>query len=253
MATFLDYADYPTKESWNEQYRKKEDTLNKIRLKEKGGTQTYSVLSSEGLMNLELSFWIGEFNNKANDLINNYIILMHHYDKGIPDTEWFTPREKGGVQFFPHFEEKHHHIIYWFGFYTDSYYTRFASLIDTIYHIINVKYYLGIEAKIGFRGQVAKALKSEDEALFNYLDGIRENHVYKEVEYFRNDITHNFRPNQISSGIKRKKGKGFLSISGGIGEYTTTTAFVANIEKSLNLIAEILDEIREKLESGNKN
>lgn len=249
METYLDYADYPTKESWEEQYRKKQDTLDKIGLKENSGTHTFSILHSEGLMNLELSFWISEFNSKANDLINNYIILMHHYNKGIPDTEWFA-KGKGKVEFFPHFEEKHHHIIYWFGFYMDSYYTRFASLIDTIYHIINVKYYLGIEAKMGFRGQVAKALKSADEALFYYLDGIRENDTYKEVEYFRNDITHNFRPNQISSGIKRKKGAGFISISGGLGEYTTTTEFVANIEKSLNLMAEILEEIREKLKLG---
>lgn len=247
VATELDYADYPTKESWDEQYRKKKDTLDKIQLKEQGGTQIYLLTDSKGLMNYELSFWVGEFNNKAYDLINNYIILMHYYNKGIPDTEWVITRENGKVDFFPHFEEKHQHIIYWFGFYTDSYYTRFSSLIDTIYHIINVKYYLGVGEKNGFRKDVSKALKSKDLDLFNYLNSIRKKDVYNEVEYFRNDITHNFRPGKISSGIKRKTNKGFSSISSGIGKYTTTTAFVVNIEKSLDLMAEILEEIREKL------
>lgn len=251
MANIYDYADYPTHESWNEQYLKKEETLDKIGLKKEGGTKTYSILSSEGLMNFELSFWIDEFNNKAFDLINNYIIVMHYYNKGIPDTEWFAPREKGGVDFFPHFEEKHHHIIYWFDFYMDSYYTRFSSLIDTIYHIINVKYRLGIEAELGFRREVSQALKNKDRTLFKYLNDIRKHDTYKAIEHFRNDITHNFRPNQIDSGIKRTKKKGSFSIVGGVGNYTTTTEFVNNIEQSLDLMAEIMDSIRTKLEPEN--
>jgi hypothetical protein len=248
MATIYEYADYPTHKSWNELYIKKEEKLNSIKLREQGGVQTFSVLSSEGLMKFELSYWINEFNNKAFDLINNYIILMHYYNKGIPDTEWVLPREKGGVKYFPHFEEKHHHIIYWFGFYMDSYYTRFSSLIDSIYHIINVKYFLGVEPTLGFKGKVSTALKTQDEDLYSYLNEIRGNDTYKAVEHFRNDITHNFRPNQIDSGIKCIRKKGVFSVSGGVGNYTTTTEFVVNIEESIDLLAGIIDSIRNKLD-----
>jgi hypothetical protein len=248
MATIFDYADYPTHESWNEQYLRKNKTLDKISLKEENENQSYSVLSSEGLMNWELSFWINDFNNKAFDLINTYIILIHYYNKGIPDTEWFAKSERGGVRFFPHFEEKHHHIIYWFSFYLESYYTRFSSLIDTIYHIINVRYYLRIEPTQGFKSKVSKALKNADVELYIYLNDIRKNDTYKAVEELRNNITHNFRPHQVDSGIKRTKKEGSFSIVGGVGNYTTTTEFVNNIELSLDLIAEIIDTIRTKLE-----
>ncbi|RXY98560.1 Cthe_2314 family HEPN domain-containing protein [Fictibacillus sp. S7] len=249
MSNRLDYADYPTHEQWNRLFDRKGASFRKILLKEKSGKQTYSILGSEGIMNLQLDFWINEYNQKAFDLINNYILVMHHYGKGIPDTEWVASNENGGVTYFPHFEEKHEHIIYWFHFYMDSYYPRFSSLLDTIYHIINVKNYLGIEPVMGFNSKVSKALKPIDEELHNYLQSIRQNDIYKSVEHFRNDITHNFKPNHVNSGITQRNENGQLIISGGVGTYTTTTDFVVNIEASIDLLAEIIDTIRDKLQA----
>lgn len=73
--------------------------------------------------------------------------------------------------------------------------------------------------------------------------------MYSKVSEFRNNITHNYRPNQITSGIDRKIGTdGSIIINYGIGIYTTTEEFKDNIEKGIELLAKIVDDIREKIE-----
>lgn len=246
--TIFDYADYPTEERWNELYDKKKDAFEKIALRGPESKQSFSLFDGKGITNMEVLHWNNEFNSKAFDLANNYALVMHHYSKGIPDDEWCVPGERGGYRYHPHFEQKHHDIFYWFTFYTESYYTRFSSLIDTICHIINVKYGFHFEPTKGFNKKVVESLKTADKDLFDYLQGLLKNKVYKSIETFRNNITHNFKPSNVSSGIKRYEKDGQKIISGGAGEYTTSREFVTNIEQSIDLMAEIVDTIREKLQ-----
>lgn len=251
MPNLFDYADYPTPEEYDEIYNKKKDKLNKIQLK--SDKKTYNLLDglSDGFQKMELDYWITEFNNRTFDLVTSYAMLMHYYNKGIPDKEWYISPGKNGVsiQYFPHFEEKHYIYLYWFGFYMDSYYTRFFSIIDTIYHLINIKYGFGIENSLGFNKRTSNELKTKDKDLYDYLNSIRANEIYKKVSEFRNNITHNYRPNQIDSGINRKTEKGKFVISMGVGNYTPTNEFATNIDQSIDLLSDIINNVRIKIEN----
>lgn len=247
MVNIFGCADYPSEENWIRIYNRKKESLDKIYLQGKEGTESFNILSSKGIQEMELSFWLDEFNQKAFDLANSYVMLVHYYEKGIPDDEWFIKNKKGGYSFFPHFEEKHHAYFYWFTFYMDGYFTRFFSLIDTVYHLINIKYGFYIEPKLGFGRKVTGKLKISDNSLCTFLEKIRSDESYKKVEMFRNDLTHNYRPTQIDSGIKRVRKGDRVHISGGLGKYTTSREFITSIEDSIDLMGRMIDGIRESL------
>ena len=164
------YAKYPTPDEWDYLYKKKEESLDKIELEvKKGGFDLFDlILGDNGIV---LNSVLQEFNNRSFDLSNNYVMLMSYYNAGIPDDEWFISPGKEGqsIQYFPHFEEKHYIHHYWFGFYMESYFTRFSGMIDTVYHLINTKYNFDIEPGLGFVGKVLKKLEAVDNDLYDYL------------------------------------------------------------------------------------
>ncbi|MBZ4667322.1 MAG: hypothetical protein PWP07_843 [Epulopiscium sp.] len=253
MIDVYDYAKYPTKEERMKICGDKADVINRIYLDNNVNKFELSLSDFEdGYYNIQMQYWLKEFNNRAFDLIVNYTLLKYYYDAGIPDEEWYkSPGENGkSVQYFPHFEKKHYGILYWFSFYVDSYYTRFEGLIDTIYHIINIKYRLGIKPSSEFRGNVLKKLKKKDKALFEYLNSLPDNPVYRQINEFRNNIVHNYRPNQIDSGFTRTiNPDGSKIITMSVGNYTTSTEFLNNIKDSLDLLADITDVIRVKIKT----
>lgn len=240
-----DYAKYPSKEDWLELCEDKVETLNRIRLE--STKKKFSIFDVDGM---NLNYWIKEFNNRAFDLITNYTLLKSYYNAGIPDEEWYISPGKDGqsVQYFPHFEEKHFGNLYWYGFYLDSYYTRFEGMIDSVYHLINLKNRFGIEPSMGFIGKVLKQLESTDKDFYDYLKSLPTNTVYAKVKDFRNNLVHNYRPNQVDSGYKRtNNADGSETITMTVGNYTTSTEFLNNINDSLELLVEITDTIRDKV------
>lgn len=245
-----DYAMYPSPEDWDSIIESKKQEIKKIELKNEN--KKYNLLDPNHLVEVDLASWRTEFNNRAFDLINNYVMLKSYFNMGIPDEEWYISPGKNGqsIQYFPHFEEKHHIHHYWFGFYSESYYTRFFSLIDTIYHLTNVKYEFDIDPGLGFNGKVLNELKSIDKDLYDVLQGIKTNDVYGKASDYRNDTIHNYRPNQIDSGYKKEKLEGGgTKWTMSVGDYTPTTSIVKNIEESIEFLADLTDKIREKLES----
>lgn len=244
MLNIFDYAQYPKPEDWDNICENKKESLDKIQLDET--KKTFSFFDLQGI---ELSYWIKEFNNRVFDLVSSYVMMMYYYNMGIPDKEWFiSPAKDGhGVQYFPHFEGKHYIYLYWFGFYMDGYYTKYFSLIDTIYHLINVKYGFCVENSLGFRKEIAKRLGSEDKELFDFLESIRGHDTYKKVSEFRNNMIHNYRPNQIDSGINQKIENGKAVVSMTVGNYTPTNEFVNNINESIDLMAFIVDTVKDKI------
>lgn len=92
-----------------------------------------------------------------------------------------------------------------------------------------------------------KELQAKDNILFKALKKCWQDEAYKKAERFRNDLTHNYRPNFIDSGISESHEGDEIIISVGLGEYTTTTEFITNIEETVDLMAEIIDNIRSKI------
>ncbi|UAT29521.1 hypothetical protein K7T73_13020 [Bacillus badius] len=245
-----DYAEYPKKEDWLEICKDKVDSINKLSFNI--SPRTFDILNNRiAHFGIELNYQLKEFNNRAFDLITNYTMLKAYYEKGIPDDEWYAPSEesKARIQYFPQFEEKHYANLYWFSFYSESYYTRFFGLIDSLYHLVNTKYKFEIEPKLGFINKVLKKLEVADKGLYDYLKALPDNNVYKKVSEFRNNLVHNFRPNQIDSGITTEVlPDGRTSISVSVGRYTTSNEFLENIHDSLDLLADIIDNTKDKLE-----
>ncbi|TQS00066.1 Cthe_2314 family HEPN domain-containing protein [Paenibacillus ottowii] len=244
-----DYARNPLKEDWQKICGEKVEVINNLGLSDP--KRKFNVLNLfDGYHGINLSYWIREFNNRIFDLITNYTLLKSYYDAGIPDEEWYkSPGDNGeSIQYFPHFKEEHFGNLYWFSFYMDSYYTRFEGVIDSVYHLVNVKYQFDVETTLGFRIRVMKKLKTKDSDLYAYLNSLPENPVFKEIKDFRNNIVHNFRPNQVDSGLSKTKNEdGSTTYSMGIGNYTSSSEFLNNINESLDLLLEITDKIREKV------
>lgn len=251
-----DYAKSPAKEDWEKICKDKIESIDKIGLERPKNKYTFNLLSfDEGYHGMRLNYWIQEFNNRAFDLIANYTLLKSYYDAGIPDDEWYISPGKNGesIQYFPHLEEKHHGNLYWFGFYLESYYTRFEGLIDAVYHVLNLKYKLDVEPTYGFRKNVLTKLKTADKDLYDYLVTLPNDAVFKKVNEYRNNIVHNYRPNQVDSGyVEQKHANGIKTIDMTVGNYTTSTEFLTNIHDSLDLLAEITDEIKDKVTEDNK-
>lgn len=243
------YAKYPTPEEWDVLYRKKEKSLDKIKFEvKKGRFNVFDLFSGDN--GIVLNSVLLEFNNRSFDLANNYVMLMSYFNAGIPDDEWYISpgRDGSSIQYFPHFEEEHHIYHYWFGFYMESYYTRFSGMIDAVYHLINIKYNFEIEPGLGFIGKILKKLEVADKDLHDYLKSVPQNPIYEKTNEFRNDLTHNFRPNQVDSGFERRiNSDGNEEISMTTGNYTKSSEFVRNIEESIDLLAEITEEIRAKI------
>jgi len=244
-----DYARYPTPEEWDQIYKKKANSLDKIQLEVV--KKKFNILDfDEGYYGIQLNYILGEFNNRAFDLVNNYVMLMSYHNAGIPDEEWYISPGKDGqsVQYFPHFEEKHYIHLYWFGFYMESYYTRFFGMIDSVYHLINVKYKFGLEPSFDFISKVLKKLETKDKELYDYLKTIPQNPVFKKANEFRNNFVHNYRPNQVDSGfVKKKNPDGSETITMTVGNYTPSSEFVKNIEDGIDLLADIIEAIRHKV------
>ncbi|OPG98637.1 hypothetical protein B2I21_09870 [Chryseobacterium mucoviscidosis] len=246
-----DHAKLLPKEDWPEVCGDVAPIIERINLNfTKNKFNIFSI--KEGFYELDLSYWITEFNNRVFDLITNYTLMKMYYDAGIPDQQWHkSPGDNGeSVQYFPHFTEEHFGNLYWFSFYMESFYTRFDGIIDSIFHALNTKYMFNIEPKLGFRREVLKKLKQANPILHDYFTSLPEDQIYKKVNEFRNSIVHNYRPNQISSGSQRikKEDGSILYRRLGIGNYTTSTEFLNNINESLELLAEITDKVRTVLE-----
>lgn len=245
-----DYAKYPAKEDWLEICKEKASAFEKISLEESNSQPTLADIF--GLNNgVKLKYWIKEFNNRSFDLTANYTLLKSYYDAGIPDDVWFiSPGKNGqGVQYFPHFEEHHFANLYWFGFYMESFFTRAEGLIDTVYHLVNVKFNLGVEPKLGFRRNILNEVETTDIKLFDYLKALPQNQKFKKMNDYRNNLVHNFRPSQIDSGIgnPEKQADGSVVRTLSVGNYTTTTEFLNVIHETIDLLVEITDAIRNKV------
>jgi|GEM_PF-1496582 len=242
---FEEFLKTPTHEEWYEIYASKREIFENVEFPKP--VMKYDLLDFIRNSKIEFDYMVMEFNNRKTDLVNNYVLLMHYYNAGIPDEKWYE-QAGGKIHFFPNFEEEHHVYHYWFGFFMESYYHRYSGLIDNLYHLINLSKEYKIKSVSNFRKKVSEKLKGNQVELYGYLESVRRDPRFKRMNDYRNDLTHNFRPHQINSGFGKPKivdGKKITSF--GVGSYTTTREFVSNIHESLDLLSEMTNKIKEQL------
>ena len=190
----------------------------------------------------EFKSWLRHFNNKIVGITHSYIMVIYYYNMGIPDEEWNQLPEKTGesIQYFPNFKDEHYCIKYFFNYYLDVFYHKLFGAWDSMCHLINIFYGMNIKTGSGFNGKVMEELKNHDLDLYNYLQGVINNEIYKKANQIRNNLTHNYPPNDIDSGIERLD-SGITIYT--VGNYTTSK----NLKENMNNIIKLLNKTNKKL------
>lgn len=201
------------------------------------------------MKNMEVDYVVRNFNNRVFSLRVNYALAKKYLEKGIPDEPYFqSPGIDGkGVSYFPLFQEEHYGNYYWYGFYIESLYFRIEGVVDSLYHIINSYFDLNISPNLGFQGKIREALSSREESLENSLKKLSKNKIYIKSKRIRNDITHNFNPNSLSSGIdiKRNHEGKIMFAAQGIPDYMNVSEIQENIENLISLLASVVKEVQQ--------
>jgi len=249
-----DYLEYPTKEQMIE--IEKKSKTDQLYLKIMWPSVVYSPPTKNIFFFFsrhETDSWIRMLNNRLGQARLSYIFLLHYLNKGIPDEEWYIAPSGDdlSVQYFPHFQVETYHYKTMFDYYTDAFYYKFFSAWDTVYHIVNSYYTFNIEPKYRFKDLVRRELLMKDIDLHNQIVDSERSNAFKESKRLRDNITHNYAPNDISSGIKRERIGGELQrISMSRGEYTPSMVFVNNINELINEFIEFLVVFKRTLESN---
>jgi hypothetical protein len=202
---------------------------------------------------LELPNWIRHLQHRIVEMCQSYVMLMFYYNLGIPDENWEAKEENGEPgRYFSNFEDRHFQILEQFAFYTDVFYYKLFSALDTIGQVLVVTYQLELRAKknrvdekVDFRKAV-NALKETNPVLYRNLSEIMSDPDYETARTLRNDITHNFKPTALGSNVKRFSDAMAKGVSFGGHNYTPSSVFKENILRSLNLLLVILRHIKEQ-------
>ena len=227
--------DYPCKEDYKsirtlydfEKLMIEYDELN-IKYRE---ISNFSKLASR----LDIDTWIIHFNNRIIHVRRSFEYLMFYYNKGIPDSEWrASPGNKGQtIEYFPNFTKDDFINKAHFDFFSDFFFYKIFSAFDTLGQILNELF--DLEIKICDFNKSIQKLKSIDKVLYSSLNNIYENEDFKTAKKIRNNIAHNYLPNNIDSGINRVSKNEFQS---GTRSYVTSK----EIKDSIFIILELLHE-----------
>jgi Cthe_2314-like HEPN len=236
------FFEFPTKEEWRE--LEESYPFEKLEVSEehfqytahtKGSIERFSAIPN-------IITWTVHLQNRLIQTRWSYVLLMFHFNKGIPDDEWFiSPGKKGqSIEYYPHFERR----TIWLklnSITTPTFYYKLFSAWDTLGHLLNVTYELEIE-RTSFYKAVEK-LKTAKPPLYCKLKQIMDSPDFEKTREFRHNITHNHLPGHIGSSVRRvSKNK----VTFGGGSYTPSAQINDNVIKSLDLFAETLRAIKEQ-------
>lgn len=188
----------------------------------------------------DLSEWFLHIQNRFFEVLESYIMLTFYYEKGIPDDEWWiSPGKRGeSVQYFPHFEERHHLTKADFDYYADVFYYKIFTLWHTIGHLLNVYYDLKIT-----RPNLYKAINTLNQkrpSLYDDLKLITDDPAFKKASELRNNIAHNHRPNSISESVTTTA---VNQVTLGVGNYVTSKEIYSNVVASMKLLGKTLNAV----------
>jgi hypothetical protein len=237
------FFEFPTKDEWRE--LEESYPFEKLHVSEdyfkytaypEGSLERFSAVP-------QILTWTVHLQNRLIQTRWSYVLLMFHFNKGIPDDEWFiSPGKKGeSIEYYPHFEEEDHLVKAQFDYYADSFYYKLFSAWDTLGHLLNVVYELEIERASFYKA--VRELKTIKPDLYAKLERIIESPDFRKMREFRHSITHNHLLGHIGSTVRRVS-KNHVTFGG--GSYTPSAQIKDNVIKSLDLFAETLEAIKEQ-------
>jgi hypothetical protein len=200
---------------------------------------------------LSLPTWEMHLVNKLSDTRHSYGMAMFYFELGIPDEEWMISPGKSGasIEYFPHFEERHHLIKYHFDYYSDVFYYKAFSAWDTIGQLLNEVYQLHIPVnKVDFKKCIQK-LKDVDEHLHSDLQKIWNAPNFEQAREIRNSIVHRHPANRQGPSFGRPSQN---AITFGGCTYTPSQTILSNIKQVLELLALTIEKVIETCSSSRK-
>jgi hypothetical protein len=194
------------------------------------------------------------FNNRIRQLRFSFVLVTYYFQKGIPDEEWYiSPGRKGqSVEYFPHFQKKHHSRKYLFDYFSEAFYSTYFSIFELVVHIVNVIFQLDIDHKnegLSFRKKVLRSLKTKNKKLHEYICSMQNESVYEKAKDIRNNLIHNLPPNEVTSPVKISKSTNLTKLTIGVGDYIKSSEIMENINMGVSLLKEFLDKFKSHLES----
>ena len=189
----------------------------------------------------QITTWRVHLQNRLIQTRWSYVLLVFHFEKGIPDEEWFISPGKSGasIEYFPHFEKKDHLVKAQFDYYADNFYYKLFSAWDTLGHLLNVMYELAIERPSLHKA--VTALGSIRPTLHANLKVIVDSDDFAKMRAIRHNITHNYLPGHVGSSVTRVSPNEWTL---GTGSYTPSAVVKDNVIASLDLFAKTLDAIK---------
>lgn len=194
--------------------------------------------------------WHIHLKNRMYQVRLSWVILNHLFDQGIPDDEWWISPSKDGessVEYFPHFKEEHYLIKAQFDYFSDIFYYKIFSAWDTLGHILNNMYGLNIKRADFYKA--VQELKNVRPDLYSNLNELIKSEDFEKMRGFRHSITHNELIGNISSGVGKISGSGVSGLTFGVGDYTTSAQIKENADKSLKLLTQTIEFIKEQAQT----
>lgn len=194
---------------------------------------------------LSLPTWEMHLVNKLSDTRHSYGMARFYFELGIPDEEWMISPGKSGasIEYFPHFEKRHHLIKHQFDYYSDVFYYKAFSVWDTIGQLLNEMYQLRMTIdKVDFNKCIQK-LKTVDKRLYDDLQEIWNAPNFEQAREIRNSIVHRHPANRQGPSFGRPSENG---ITFGGCSYTPSQTILDNIKQVLELLALTLEKVKEK-------
>lgn len=244
----MSIVDFPSEEDWKRIYN--------ASVCPRLYTQLNSLLESlqfgDGVMEftrrIEVRELVWQLHHRQVDLAKSYVLMCFYFDKGIPDEEWYkSPGDDGiSIQYFPNFEKKHFIVKDWFDYYSNAFYYSLFSAWDTVGHILNVYFRLGLQPERVYFASAVSKLQHSDLDLWRKLDDVLNSPVYQKAKSLRNDITHNYLPSSTGLGITTRKSETVITTSVGIRKYVTSNEIKSNAVGILNLLCECIDTLADR-------
>ena len=166
---------------------------------------------------------------------------MFQYEKGIPDNQWCKPNDSGILEYMPDFSYSDYFAHAQFRFYAEAFFQKVFSSFDTIYHILNIFFSLGVEERQVGNKPFFNRLEKEQPKLHEALKRFSEDDRYKSAKKIRDDLIHNEPPQGISKTVRKEKNKLYFGCK---GEYKTCEQIVGIVKDTLDLFCELLNAIK---------
>ena len=206
--------EYPTEEEWNE--ISKSHPFEKLII-----SRENFFIGGKGVENFIkhniTSRWVNYLIGRLFEVRKSFVFMIYYFNKGIPDDEWKKNGDDGGIEYFTKpMTNRQLHIMSEFCYYVDIFYYKIFSVFDSLGHLLNEMFSLGlIDNNVNFKSAIKK-LKNNNGDLYAELTKIRGNHEFVKANKLRNYFTHYFSPCEIGPGykkhIKKTKKSYWLSI-----------------------------------------